>query len=90
MNIDVKNFEIALKNELDIIYWDVSERQLINMAKDIASYDAVITRKKLAEIILNNGVEKYYGLGLEGLNFGRMMALLKAAKDVANNNDSDE
>ncbi|WP_047707042.1 hypothetical protein [Plesiomonas sp. ZOR0011] len=90
MKKEVESFEFVLKHELDVISWNVSESQLINIAKDIANFDGELEKNNVRDILISNGVLKYFARGFEGLSFSRMQALLKAAKDVANNNKSEE
>ncbi|EMV1553197.1 hypothetical protein AABV80_003997 [Enterobacter ludwigii] len=78
----LKAFEYTLKQELKVISWEITEEQLINIAKDIVYSKQQFTSEKLSEILFNNGITELSLIGCEGLDFSNMMALLQAAQDV--------
>lgn len=80
----LKEFELVLKGTLGVISWEITEEQIINIARAIQSSKNELTRLELGVILQKNGITELSVLGLEGLDFSNMMALLKAAQDAVN------
>lgn len=86
----LKNFQHLLESSLQITSWNVSEAQLCKVANLIVELDRELTENDLLQIFESSGITSVSRFFMEGLDYGRMIALLSAAKDFVAKDGKDD